>query len=250
MRALVPGAGLNVRVASTYAALSAAAADMICKEFERKPNLLLCLSAGSTPTGLYQELVKRYKHEPQLFAAFRAVGVDEWGGLPTGGPGTCRADLEEKLLGPLRVPAPRRRLFRSDCPSPRAECERMKQWLDRSGPIDICILGLGLNGHIAMNEPANALTPDVHVAKLAAGSLNHSMLRSLARKPRYGLTLGLADILRSRTILLLVSGGAKRAILKKVLQPKISARLPASFLWLHPNTTVLCDKAALGAARS
>jgi galactosamine-6-phosphate isomerase len=101
-----------------------------------------------------------------------------------------------------------------------------------------------------MNEPANALTPGIHVSKLAAGSLNHSMLRSLARKPRYGLTLGLADILRSRTILLLVSSEAKRGIFKKVLQPEVSTRLPASFLWLHPNTTVLCDEAALGTDHS
>lgn len=249
MRVLNPGAGLQVKVASTYAALSTAAADLICTELTHKPGLLLCLSAGGTPTGLYQELVKRQKRKPKLFAAFRAIGVDEWGGLPAGGPGTCQADLEEKLLRPLRVPARRRRLFRSDSPSPQAECERMAQWLARRGPIDICILGLGLNGHIAMNEPASTLTSSIHVSKLAPGSLNHSMLRSLPRKPRYGLTLGVGDILRSRRILLLVSGEAKRRILKKVLQPEISTRLPASFLWLHPNTTVLCDEAALGTNR-
>jgi galactosamine-6-phosphate isomerase len=120
----------------------------------------------------------------------------------------------------------------------------MGQWLEKNGPIDICILGLGLNGHIAMNEPGDALTPHTHVSRLTLQSQKHAMLATLKRKPRFGLTLGMADILSSRKILLLVSGLSKRAILKRTLQPRVTTRLPASFLHLHPDVTVFCDRAA------
>jgi len=239
----------KVRVAKAYARMSSHAADIICEELQRKPDLLLCLSAGGTPTGLYEELVKRRLFNPKLFSRFRAMGVDEWGGLPAGGPGTCQADLERKLLGPMKIQSSRRRLFRSDAPAPERECERMARWLVENGPIDVCILGLGLNGHVAMNEPGTTLNPRVHVAGLAPSSSRHSMLKALSRKPRFGLTLGLLDILGSRKIILLVSGQTKRPILQKLLQPRVTTRLPASFLWLHPNSTVLCDQAALGANR-
>src|SRR5205823_1153862 len=102
------------------------------------------------------------------------------------------------------------------------ECGRIARWLAANGPIDICILGLGRNGHIAMNEPAQAMTPHAHVAKLTCVSQKHSLLRRLKKKPRCGLTLGMADILRSRKILLLVSGRHKRAALKKLLSPRIT----------------------------
>jgi len=138
--------------------------------------------------------------------------------------------------------------FRSDPAKPERECERMQRWLTANGPIDLCLLGLGLNGHIALNEPAAGLQPGVHVVKLTASSLRSDMLRKANRKPRYGLTLGIGDILRSRKILMLVSGEAKRAVLKRLLEPMVSSNLPASFLWLHPAVTIICDQAALPAA--
>src|ERR1019366_8087860 len=108
-----------------------------------------------------------------------------------------------------------------------------------------CFLGLGMNGHIAWNEPAAGLPPGVHVTELTLRSLKSDMMRNLERKPRYGLTLGVGDILRSRKILLLVSGEAKRAVLQRLLEPVVSAQFPASFLWLHPAVTIICDRAAL-----
>lgn len=239
-----------MRVAKTYAAMSSQAADIVCEELKHKPNTLLCLSAGGTPTGLYEELVKRQIHNPTPFRRFRAIGVDEWGGLPAGSPGTCQADLEKKLLDPIKVKPSRSHFFLSNSSNPQRECERMARWLAANGPIDVCILGLGLNGHVAMNEPNPALNPRIHLANLAASSSRHPMLKTVQRRPRYGLTLGLHEILSSRKILLLVSGEAKRPILKKLLQSPVTTRLPASFLRLHPDTTVLCDRAALGANRS
>uniref|UniRef100_UPI0035937362 6-phosphogluconolactonase n=1 Tax=Pricia sp. TaxID=2268138 RepID=UPI0035937362 len=114
-----------------------------------------------------------------------------------------------------------------------------------NGPIDICILGLGKNGHIGFNEPAKTLTPFCHVAKLSEKSLQHSMANTMKPKPAYGLTLGMADILRSKKIILLLTGSDKQDIIFKLLSKEITTQLPASFLWLHHDVSCFIDSNAL-----
>jgi galactosamine-6-phosphate isomerase len=235
---------MRIRIDKDYAAMSARAADFVVAELKRRPDLLLCASAGGTPTGPYEQLAMRYERRPQLFKKMRVVQIDEWVGPHPTHPATCRDDLQTKLLTPLGIDRSRFRGYKSDAADPRREAITMSEWLAKNGLIDICILGLGLNGHIAMNEPGDALTPKAHVSKLTAQSQKHSMLASLKHKPRYGLTLGMADILASRKILLLVSGPTKTDILKRTLQRQVTTQLPASFLHLHPDVTVLCDRTA------
>ena len=116
--------------------------------------------------------------------------------------------------------------------------------LEAAGPIDLCILGLGLNGHLALNEPAESFDPFCHVATLAEQSRSHPMIAESAAPVRQGLTLGLGDILRARRILLMVSGAAKRTPLARLAAPRITPTLPASFLWLHGDAVCLCDRDA------
>jgi galactosamine-6-phosphate isomerase len=234
---------MRIQIDKDYAAMSARAADFIVTELKQRPNLLLCASAGGTPTGPYKELAARYTRQPHLFSKMRVVQIDEWVGPPPSHPATCRYDLQTKLLTPLHIDSSRFRGYKSDAADPQREARTMAQWLVKNGPIDICILGLGLNGHIAMNEPGDTLTPHAHVSKLTAQSQKHSMLATLKPKPRFGLTLGMADILASRKILLLVSGPTKTAILKRTMQPSVTTHLPASFIHVHPDVTVLCDRA-------
>ncbi len=235
---------LNVEVAEDYEAMSRRAEQLIVAELKEQPGLTLCASAGSTPARAYERLAERYVRQPRLFEKMRLVQIDEWGGLPPRSPGSCEADLRTNLLEPLHISSDRYVGFRSDATDPKAECQRLAKWLARQGPIDICILGLGRNGHVAMNEPGETFVPHAHVASLARSSLNHPMLRDLARKPRYGLTLGLGDILHSRRILLLVNGRHKRDALQRLMTPRVTTRFPASVLWLHPQLTILCDRAA------
>jgi len=236
---------MQIEIAKNYSAMSARAADFIVAELKQRPNLLLCASAGGTPTGPYEQLAARHSRQPRLFGKMRVIQIDEWVGPPPTHPATCRSDLQSKLLTPLSIEPSRVRGYKSDAADPQRECKTISQWLAKNGPIDICILGLGLNGHIAMNEPADALVPHAHVSKLTPQSQKHAMLATLKRKPGRGLTLGMADILASRIILLLVNGARKRAILKRTLESKITTHLPASFLHLHPNVIVFCDRAAL-----
>lgn len=236
--------GLRFLITKDYETLSRRAAKIIRSELERDPRLLLCASAGGTPTGAYRGLARIYARQPGLFARLRVVQIDEWTGLERTNPASCEDDLRVKLLGPMGIGPKRFRGLRSDSSDPAGECRRMESWLSREGPIDLCILGLGTNGHIAMNEPGPGAVAQAHVARLAESSRHHALLRSLAKKPRFGMTLGLGQILRSRKILLLVSGPAKRAALELLARPRVTTRFPASFLWLHPDATILCDRAA------
>jgi galactosamine-6-phosphate isomerase len=241
--------GVRLMVSKDYGSMSRQAARLIYQEAAARPDLLVCTSGGASWAGCYEELGQKRRRNPALFRRLQVVQIDEWGGLRSNDPATCRAQIKRQLLQPLGVAGNRFAGFRSDPAGPERECERMQRWLTTNGPIDLCLLGLGMNGHIALNEPAAGLRPGVHVVKLAASSLKSDMLRKAHRKPRYGLTLGMGDILRSRKILMLVSGEAKQAVLRRLLEPMVSPDFPASFLWLHPAVTIICDQAALAGLR-
>jgi galactosamine-6-phosphate isomerase len=159
-------------------------------------------------------------------------------------PGTCESYLQNHLVGPLKIGEDRYISFNSNPDSTVEECRRIQEKLNETGPIDICILGLGMNGHLALNEPGEFLEAHVHVAKLSESSLTHSMIGDMKMKPSYGLTLGMADILQSAFILLIIRGTGKKKITADFFNRNISTKLPASFLWLHPNAVCLIDKEA------
>jgi galactosamine-6-phosphate isomerase len=237
---------LEFEVAESYEGMSRRAEQLVAAELKRKPGLIFCASAGGTPTRLYELMAARHCRQPGVFKRMRVLQIDEWGGLPKLHPASCEVDLQKKLLEPLAIQRRHYIGFRTETRSPQSESRRIGRWLAANGPIDICILGLGVNGHVAMNEPGEALIPRTHVARLAKSSLEHAMLRNLSRKPRYGLTVGMADILSSRMILLLVNGKRKRAALKQLQKAAVTTQFPASLLWLHPRAIVLCDREAAG----
>ena len=112
-------------------------------------------------------------------------------------------------------------------------------FLENQGPIDICILGLGRNGHLGFNEPAAVLHPHCHIMDLALQTQQHIMVANVLSKPTKGLTLGMRDILSSKKIVLLVSGKGKEEAMQKLRSAEITSQCPASFLWLHNNVDCL-----------
>lgn len=231
---------------NSYEELSGKAKDIITQEIKKKPNLLLCAATGGSPTGTYVALGKEFQKQSNLFNYLEIIKLDEWGGIPMNYPTTCESYLHTHVIQPLQIPDSRYTGFLSNPENPEKECARVQNVLDKKGPIDICILGIGMNGHLALNEPAEYLQPYCHVAKLSVQSQQHPMAVEMREKPTYGLTLGMADILHSKMILLLINGSHKREIVQKLLSKKITGSVPASFLWLHPNVTCLIQNDALG----
>ena len=231
---------MHVTVLPDRGALDRRAAALIWDTAQAKPDLLICLASGDTPTGAYAVLAGA----PERLARARFIQLDEWAGLAAGNAASCAAYLEQTVRGPLAVPPERWIGIRGDAPDAAAECRRVAAALNDAGPIDLCILGLGLNGHLGLNEPAESFEPSCHVATLTEKSRGHPMLAGTDGAVRQGLTLGLGDILRSRRVLLLVSGAAKRAPLARLAERRVTPQLPASFLWLHGDAVCLCDKDA------
>jgi galactosamine-6-phosphate isomerase len=230
--------------------MSRRAAARVLSLVRRTPDLLLGVATGATPARTYERLAARAPAGSRFFRRLRVLGLDEWLGLPAGHPATCAHYIRERILAPLRIPHSRFQGFRPASTRPATEALRLSRWLDRHGPIDVCLLGLGRNGHLLMNEPADELQPRAHVAVLAESTRRHSMLTGVRVPPRRGLTFGMAEVLQSRSILLLVSGRHKRRALARVLEGTVSSSCPASYLWLHPDVTILCDRsAAPGAGR-
>ncbi len=233
---------MEISILDSYDEISQKAAAIITSQLEAKSNTLLCAATGNSPTGTYEILAKEYTRRPGLFDGLRVLKLDEWGGVPMDDPGTCESYLRKNLLTPLQIPDRRYISFNSNPEDPQYECLKTQANIDDAGPIDCCVLGLGLNGHLALNEPAPELQTNFHRAGLTDSTLQHSMVTAMGQRPLYGLTLGMADILQSRLILLLVSGPAKKKITLELLSKKVTTHLPASFLWLHPNTICLLDK--------
>ena len=226
---------MNITYCKDYQSMSLQAGLTLITEIEKKKDLLLCASTGNSPTGLYKELEIKSLEEKEFFQYLRIIKLDEWGGVPPDHPSTCEQYLRKKLVIPLDISPVNYISFLSDPPDPSGECMRIQSELDRQGPIDVCILGLGRNGHLGLNEPGEPFDSQCHVAKLTEISLGHSMLGEMDSHPAYGLTLGLKDILSSALILLLVSGKNKTPVLGEFLQEKANEALPASCLWSHQN---------------
>lgn len=225
---------------NTLAELNEQASETIIQELQQNPKLLICAATGNSPTGVYQKLVD--KKERFDTSGLRFVKLDEWYGLGINDEGSCEKYLYEHLFNPLGISHNQYIAFDGKTSDAEKELENVDSYLDKYGPIDLCILGIGANGHIAFNEPADNLHPHAHMAPLSSTSLQHTMIKGTGEQVKYGMTLGMADILQSKKIILLVNGTPKNAIMQKLMEQKISTHLPASFLWLHADVQCFyCD---------
>lgn len=230
---------MRIQHFNSYDALSQASALLVINALQNKPDLLLCATTGNSPTGFYQNLVIEYKANTSLFSQLRIFKLDEWGGMRPEEPASCEYYIRKHILEPLEITEERYLAFDGQAKEPEAECKRVQGLLEENGPLDICILGLGANGHMGLNEPSEQLTPHSHVADLAETTLSHGMVASLEEKPTYGLTIGIEDILAAKHIIMLVVGKNKQEATDRLLSSEITNQFPATHLWKHSNVDCL-----------
>ncbi|MFL0205798.1 6-phosphogluconolactonase [Aquirufa sp. 2-AUSEE-184A6] len=232
---------MKISFLENYAALSKKAASLIVEEVKHTPDLLFCAATGGSPTGMYAEMAK----EKEIFGQMRVVKMDEWGIIPSEHPDSCETYLKKHLLGPLEIDDNRYTTFDTKSEVVEAECQRMNAFLTENGALDICILGLGKNGHIAFNEPAETLQLYFHKALLAESTIAHDPALSHGDEPAYGLCVGMEGIMQSKKIIFLITGKGKQGAVKRIMERKIGTDCPASFLWMHPNVECLIDSSAV-----
>lgn len=232
---------MKVTYLDSYSALSEKAAQLIASDVQQNPDLLFCAATGGSPTGMYAKMSK----QKELYSEMRVIKMDEWGIIPLSHPDSCETYLEKHLLGPLEITVDRYTTFDTAPDLVETECTRVSQFIKDNGPLDICILGLGKNGHIAFNEPAETLNPDFHKAVLAESTIAHDPALSAGSEPAYGLCVGMEGIMQSRKIIFLVTGKGKQEAVKRIMERRIGTDCPASFLWMHPNVECLIDTSAV-----
>lgn len=230
---------MRIQYFDSYDAMSKASAEMVIKTLKQKPDLMLCAATGNSPTGLYKELANAYQSDSSSFDQLRIFKLDEWGDMDADVPASCEYYLQEHVLTPLQIPANRYIAFQNNPADPKTECERVQGILDQQGPIDICVLGLGANGHMGLNEPNEKLHDHCHVAQLAELTLSHGMIADIKPKPTYGMTIGIEDILASKHILMLIVGASKKEATEMLLKGEVTNQFPATHLWRHSNVDCL-----------
>jgi galactosamine-6-phosphate isomerase len=235
---------MKIQYFSNFSEMSRKGFDLVKNEIDNKPELLFCVASGGSPSGLYSEMANHQKLNPDFCSKLQVVKLDEWGGLESGSTFTSEYDVQTKFIQPLGISDDRYLTIEPFTQEPERECDRIKVALEKS-PVDVCILGIGVNGHIALNEPSDRLKLGFHIADLAESTLTNGMIKSLKQAPTFGMTMGVGEILRSKKIILFIAGSGKKEAFQTLLKEEINTHFPASLLWLHPNVDVLVDQSVV-----
>ena len=223
-------------------AVAMEAADRIQQLVARKPGCRMALPAGATPLPLYRELVRRHREEGLSLAGVTVFGLDEYLGTGPDDPRSFASFFRRELLDHVDVAEANIHLLDGSTDDPRRACRLHEARLLADDGLDLAVVGIGGNGHLAFNEPAPALVSDTHVATLSLETRDR--LGPEFKELAEGLSMGLGSILRARCILLLATGEGKADILARLAEPVVSTMVPASMLHLHPASTCLVDRAA------
>ena len=233
-------------VCENYEELSRAAADIYVKQLNEKPASVLGLATGSTPLGLYAELVRRYNTGEIDFSKARSFNLDEYYPIEKKHPQSYDYFMRENLFHMINLSDSQ--LPNGEAADPLAECAGYDEKIAAAGGIDLQLLGIGLNGHIGFNEPAMSYSMSTYLVDLTESTLeaNSRFFGEGEVQPTQALTMGFGSIFSAKSILLLISGSNKAPIAKQLFEGKIHTNVPACLLLLHPNLTVILDREANG----
>lgn len=224
------------------AEMSAAVCDRLVCCLKKKPTALFCIATGGSPTGAYAAFVKRVQEEKLDTSQMKILKLDEWCGLEKENPATCESYIQTHLLRPLQIGEDRYISFDPLETNADSECRRISDLIAETGNIDCCILGIGKNGHLGLNEPGKTINPFTRKVTLDARTKTHAMLKENKSEATQGYTLGLKELLASEEILFLISGAEKEDACRAFLRQEINTEIPATFLWLHGNTTAFLNQ--------
>lgn len=237
---------MQITVLQDAKALGQAAASLFAAQLLQKPDSVLGFATGSTPIPTYAALAKLCEERVISFAQARTFNLDEYVGLPKTHEQSYHAFMVEQLFSKVDIPSGGYRLPNGDAADVGAEAAHYEAEIMKAGGVDLQLLGIGHNGHIGFNEPAETFADSTHCVNLTENTIeaNKRFFASASDVPRRALTMGIGTIMRARGIVLIISGAEKAEIAATALSGPVTPRVPASILRFHPNVTVLLDKAA------
>lgn len=238
---------MRVIITPDYATLSVAAAKVVAELVRRKPTAVLGLATGSTPLGLYRELIRLHRDEGLDFRRVRSFNLDEYA-LPPDDPNSYRRYMHENLFRHINCPDGQWKVPEGHARDLDAAAHEYEEQLREAGGIDLQVLGIGRAGHIGFAEPGSSLAGRTAVVALhpttRADAAAAGHFPNLDAVPTRAVTMGVGTILESRACLILASGKAKATIWAQFLEGPVTAQVTASALHLHPNVVAICDEDA------
>lgn len=236
---------MKVTICKNYDELSRTTADYIATYVNNKPDSLLCFPSGESPSGTLDYLVQYAQQGKVNFSECRFVGLDEWVGVHEKNEGSCKYYIYSRLFTPLKIKEENIIFFNALARNLDHECKLVDNWISTNGPIDIMLVGIGLNGHIGLNEPGVSLDSYSHHIELDPVTI--TVAKKYFKQETIltsGITLGLKHLMESKVAILIASGIKKAEIIQKALHEEVSNKIPATIIQKHLNSLVFIDKDA------
>jgi glucosamine-6-phosphate deaminase len=239
---------MNIIKVKNYDEISRKAAQYVIGKIHDNPNIKLGLATGGTPVGLYRELVKDHQENHTSYKGITTFNLDEYIGLTGENPNSYRYFMNLHLFNQIDINIENTFVPRGDAEKPEQQCLEYEALLKNKGGVDLQILGIGNNGHIAFNEPGTSFKSETHVIELdeSTREANARFFNTIDEVPTHAITMGISSIMRGREIILLISGTQKQEAVSQLLHGEINENFPASVLKNHPNVTIIVDEAAMG----
>ena len=233
-------------VAKNYEEMSRKAADVIAELVARKPSCILGLATGSTPEGLYAQLVKDCQEGKISFKDVSTYNLDEYRGLENDHPQSYHYFMEQHLFNHVNIDLAATHVPDGSNPDAAAACADYEAAIKASGGVDLQLLGLGHNGHIGFNEPADTFAKETNCVELTRSTIeaNSRLFDSIDEVPTQAYTMGIGTIMRAAKILVVANGQGKAQIVRDAFFGPVTPQVPASILQFHPDVTVIVDEAA------
>ncbi len=237
---------MEVIIQRSYEEMSRTAAQIVVEVLNTKPNAVLGMATGSTPLGLYQELVRLHKAEQIDFSRVTTFNLDEYVGLPMNHPQSYHYFMHEHFFQHVNIPRHNINIPSGTTSNYPAFCQWYEQRIGECGGIDLQILGIGSDGHIAFNEPGSSLSSRTRLKTLSKQTIDDNARFFDAREdvPVYAITMGVGTILDARKLVLVASGKHKAKAIAQAVEGPVTSMVTASALQLHRDAIVITDQEA------
>lgn len=236
---------MEVRVYKDYEELSRATADLIGAYIVRKPDAMICIASGHTPVGTFKYMVDDVKAGKLDLSKTTFVSLDEWIGVDPTDPGSCLAMLKKDFFDQLTLRKEQFQFFDVTVKNLQGECDRINQLIAKHGGLDIILVGIGINGHIGMNEPGSSFDDYAHISQLAEATITTGQKYfKKATKLDKGITLGLRHFREAKVPILQANGAKKAAIMKTVMSSQSTTSIPATVVHGITNGYIMLDREA------
>ena len=221
---------------------------IVSQQVLRKPDSLIGLATGDTTVGIHQWMIRFHQEMGIDYSQCKTCNLDEYVGVAAEDPCSCRWRINDGLLNHLNIRMENTYVPNGLCAPPEKELDVFKETVEKFGGVDLQILSIGQNGHIAFNEPGTSFDSTYRLAPISQSTFEAKagLFGGEDKVPRFGISMGIRDVMMAKTILLVASGAHKAEMVRHIMNGPITEDIPATVVRLHPDAVFVVDRAAAG----